>query len=476
MKLFEQIPAHLFFSKYAHKLEKDGVFAYLHALKMKPVYLNAEMESVVEIVRSSADVHKLLASISDAPRRESVVEALNGLIANKVLVKDPTADEKVISHFRSSIPEPYTQIAYFILTENCNFGCSYCFVKRDAEARSGSKVMTPETALKGLDMFCKQIARDKTRFEEEKNIIFYGGEPLLNTRVLQYIASKVDEYKSIGKLPPSTRLSVITNGSLLTERNIEILRKNNVAIGISLDGDECATNSCRIYVKGGPVYQDVIKGIERCKAHNIPFSLSVTLTEQSVKDFGATLEELKKIGCKALGFNILLTDDSFRVDDGYNEAAADCIIKGFEEFRKRGVYEDRMMRKLKSFADSRVYLFDCGAAGAGQIVIAPDGEVGVCHGFLGSREYFPTNVDDIEFDPSTEATFAEWGKRTPLNIPECSDCMALGICGGGCPLNAVKNTGSIWGMDKRFCVHSKTTLEWLVWDLFAKITDSRGAN
>ncbi len=470
MNIEKQIPARLFFSKYSHKIEKDGVFAYIHALRMKPVYLNTEMESAVEVVRSSADIHKFLASITDISRQVSVVAALNALIENKVLVKDPSVDKNVISHFRSSVPKPYTQIAYFILTENCNFGCSYCFVKRDGEARPGSKVMSQETALKGLDLFCRQISMDKTRFEEEKNIIFYGGEPLLNTKVLQFICSKVDEYKSAGKLPQSTHLSIITNGSLLTEKNIEILRKNNVAIGISLDGDECATDSCRAYVKGGSVYKDVIKGIERCKARDVPFSLSVTLTEQSIKDFDATLEELKKIGCKALGFNILLTDENFQVSDGYNEAAADCIIKGFEEFRKVGVYEDRMMRKLKSFAESRVYLFDCGAAGAGQIVIAPDGEVGVCHGFLGSREFFPANVDNIDFDPSTD--FSEWGKRTPLNMPECDDCMALGICGGGCPLNALKNTGSLWGMDQRFCVHSKKTLEWLVWDLFAKVTNS----
>lgn len=477
MTLADQISVrHLFFSRYAHKLERNGVFAYLHTLRMKPVYLNMDMASTVEIFRSSSDVHKLLSSITDTSQHESVVAAINALIENKVLVKNQNVDEKVISHFRSSIPQPYAQIAYFILTENCNFGCTYCFVKRDGEKRVGSKVMSPETAINGLDFFCKQIARDETRFEEEKNIIFYGGEPLLNTKVLQLIIDKVDEYKSTGKLPQSTRLSIITNGSLLTEKNIEILHKSNVAIGISLDGDECATDSCRVYVKGGPVYQDVIKGIERCKAHGVPFSLSVTLTEQSVNNFNATLEELKRIGCKALGFNILLTDENFQVFDGYNEMAADCIIHGFEEFRKVGIYEDRMMRKLKSFAESRVYLFDCGAAGAGQIVIAPDGEIGVCHGFLGSREYFPTNVGNIDFDPSTDATFVEWGKRTPLNMPECDECMALGICGGGCPLNALKNTGSIWGMDKRFCAHSKKTLEWLVWDLFAKVINSDNVN
>lgn len=470
MNAVQQLPPRLFFSKFSHKFEKEGVIAFFHALRMKPAYLDSEMGTIVERVRSLPDTQALLTSLTGSVQQDLVAAALNALIANKVLIKNPSADEKVISHFRSSIPRPYIQIAYFILTENCNFGCSYCFVKRDSEARAGATVMTRETALKGLDIFCEQISKDKSRFEEEKNIIFYGGEPLLNITVLQFIVDKVREYQELGKLPQNTRLSIITNGSLLSEENIEILHKNNVAIGISLDGDECATDSCRMYAKGGPVYQDIMRGIERCKKLSVPFSLSVTLTEQSVNSFDTTLKELKKIGCKALGFNILLTDQNFQVSEEYNERAADCIIKGFEEFRKDCIYEDRMMRKLKSFADSRVYFFDCGAAGAGQIVIAPDGDVGICHGFLGSREYFPTNVSDVKFDPAADPTFAEWGKRTPLNMPECQACAALGICGGGCPLNALKNTGSIWGMDERFCIHSKKTLEWLVWDLFEKVS------
>jgi uncharacterized protein len=465
-------PSQLFFSTFAHRIEKDGVQAYYHALRLKPVYFTAEMASTIEQLRSCSDTKEFFSSITDKTIQDQMVDAINALMANKVLVKNPDADTKVMSHFQSSIPQPYVQIAYFILTENCNFGCSYCFVKRDGQNRQGAKNMTLDTALKGLDFFCRQIAKDKKRFSEEKNIIFYGGEPLLNTKILKFILEKVQQYKSDGRLPEQTRLSIITNGSLLSQQNIDLLTENNVSIGISLDGDECATDTCRSYTNGSPVYKDVIKGIDRCKQNDVPFSLSVTLTEQSVREFDKTLEELQSIGCKALGFNILLTDENFKVADGYNEAAADCIIKGFETFRKAGVYEDRMMRKVKAFAESKVYFFDCGAAGGGQIVIAPDGEVGICHGFLGSREFFPTTVDDESFDPVSDATFADWGRRTPLNMVECQSCMAIGICGGGCPLNALKNQGSIWGMDERFCVHSKKSLNWLVWDLFEKVNSA----
>ena len=67
------------------------------------------------------------------------------------------------------------------------------------------------------------------------------------------------------------------------------------------------------------------------------------------------------------------------------------------------------------------------------------------------------------------SVWIEWNKRTPLNMPECYECPALGICGGGCPMNAEKNYGSIWHVDKRYCQHSIQTLEWLIRDLYGSL-------
>lgn len=111
-----------------------------------------------------------------------------------------------------------------------------------------------------------------------------------------------------------------------------------------------------------------------------------------------------------------------------------------------------------------------GRCEGGQIVIAPDGHVGICHGYLGSRKYFVTNVNNMKFDPQSDPVFMEWSRRSPLNMDICRDCPALGICGGGCPLNADYEKGSIWEIDKRFCVHCKATIEWLIWDLYKQMS------
>ncbi len=100
-------------------------------------------------------------------------------------------------------------------------------------------------------------------------------------------------------------------------------------------------------------------------------------------------------------------------------------------------------------------------------MIAPNGDIGVCHAYLGDRKYFVANVHTAdEFNPYIDPTFIEWSRRSPLTMPACRNCPALGVCGGGCAKNAEMRHGTIWGLDDRFCIHAKHTLEWMLWDLY----------
>jgi uncharacterized protein len=116
----------------------------------------------------------------------------------------------------------------------------------------------------------------------------------------------------------------------------------------------------------------------------------------------------------------------------------------------------------------------CGGCGK-QIVISPTGEIGICHEGLGERRTFIGSLNE-DFDFQTNPHVQKWAYRSPATMPECVDCPALGMCGGGCPYGAMLRYGSIHDIDKRFCVHSKDTLEWLVWDLYDKVMTRVGAS
>lgn len=107
---------------------------------------------------------------------------------------------------------------------------------------------------------------------------------------------------------------------------------------------------------------------------------------------------------------------------------------------------------------------DCGAPG-NQLVLAPNGDLGVCQAFLPSRKFYSFNIN-TDKDIGYDRLVGEWKNRYSLNMDECLDCEALGICGGGCPYNSYVNTGSIWSLDERMCKHNKEFIDWLMWDIY----------
>jgi uncharacterized protein len=463
----------LYFSKYAHHFVQDHVVAIFHSLKLKPLFMELclfnELNNIItsDIKYSDDDLHKI-------DNGDKILEAISLLKDIRVLNETVGRDDEVIKFFRDSLGTPQIKIAYFILSESCNLACSYCFENAPpldpTKVDDSPRIMSELTGFQCLDFFERMISFDPNG-KEEKDIIFYGGEPLLNYSVLIYLLKEIAKRKNNNTAWQGVRLSLVTNGTLLTPEKAMELSQLGLSIGISVDGPKDINDANRFNHKGGSVFDSIINGIESCKKADIEFSLSVTLSEISVRNYNKVMSFIKSIKPSSLGFNLLLTNKTFSAYRGYNEDAADFLIKAFKEFREEGLYEDRMMRKVNAFVNSEVYPFDCGASGGSQVVFSPDGRVGICHGYLQDKKFFPTHVSSKDFLPESDSVFMEWAKRTPLNMEQCQDCPALGICGGGCPMNAEKNHGSIWDLDDRFCVHAKRTFEWLIWDLYQKMNE-----
>lgn len=457
-------------SRFTHTYDVGNAVALYHSLRMKPVYLSRDVFKSLQAWLASSCCNR----IDDAPKE--IATEVQELARWKILTQSDGEDDKVIEFVKSRMPKPAISICYFILSEQCNLACKYCFLgNNDSKKRHNfsSENMTEETADKAIEFFIRQMKESGLDSEDNQAaIIFYGGEPMVNYKVLDYVASKINSLRDKEKCLKNAELSMVTNGLLLTEERILRLQELGVSIAISIDGATEESNAMRIDVAGNPAYSRILDTLNLCQKLGVNFSLSITLSEETIKSAKNVLELIDKYGIKSLGFNIMMSSDTFILPQEYNIQAAKFIIDEFIELRKRGVYEDRMMRKLKAFSKSQVYFSDCGATGGGQIVISPNGQVGICHGCLFDKKYFVSNIYDEDFIAINDETFIEWSKLTPLNHEECYSCPALGICGGGCPINAMylKPENTIHSLDERFCIHSKMTLEFFINDLYRVIT------
>ena len=112
---------------------------------------------------------------------------------------------------------------YLHLTEICNMACKYCYMQK-LKSR-GTRKMSEETAYRAVDY----MAQDKNWNVE--TIIFFGGEPMLEQGMVETLTGYINE-----QYPRRFHLSMITNGTLITQSFIDFAKENNISIVLSYDG------------------------------------------------------------------------------------------------------------------------------------------------------------------------------------------------------------------------------------------------
>ena len=447
-----------------------GYFAVFHSLNLEVVFLEQKFREMIELLFLGTTLDFLTRKFEKLTEIPEIIAELSryGLIVPVENDDMTLLEEKRKVH----VLPPGLETLYLIVADDCNLACGYCFILNNMPEDYRSRRMSFATAKAAIDMYFGNLVRNPPGYEKlRKTIYFYGGEPLLNFRLIKQVVEYLEhQYKDqISEMGEKFRMSIVTNGTLISKEIAQfVAARGNFDIAISLDGQEESHNKKRPFINGKGSFEKAIRGLEILKQEGKKeISLSCTIADHNIDELPSLLDLHRKYGFASINLNPLVDTAKDPVSKKYMWKVSKRMIEYFTLAREEGVYEDRMMRKTKSFVEKKIHAYDCQALGA-QLVCSPDGQLGVCHEGTGIKQFFFATVDK-DFDFHKNTVIAEWKQRTPLNMPQCYDCPALGICGGGCAYGSWLRNGSIWSVDDRFCVHSRTTLEWLVWDLFSRL-------
>lgn len=454
-------------SDFCHFVEGvNGLIALYNALTLGVVIVDKKTAEFLKQARHKVIPSDQVSSLDD--------ELINQLIRHKLLFPlNQRLDLEEYGKIQAALKDKKIGLLYLLMADYCNLGCTYCFIRSGMPENYQFSKMSMETARFGIDLFAKSLNEN---VDIEPQIIFYGGEPLINFSVVEGGLSYIENLKGKEELPQSTSITINTNGTLINKKIVSVLRKvKNLNVALSLDGPKEVHNQCRKYRNGRGTFEDVMRNYRLLTQNEINVGLCCTISKYNVDQ----LEEISKwfvneLRVTSISFNILIETNEIESVRGdistYAANTAKQIINCYRFFREKGVYEDRIMRKVNAFVDGYVYYNDCGGCGE-QIVVTPDGMVGPCHAYCGSRKYFIR--PDKSFNPYAHPIWEEWKFRSPLFMEQCRNCIALSICGGGCPYSADQRNGSIWELDDAFCIHAKATVEFLVKDLIEKMSSKR---
>ncbi|MDC0766069.1 radical SAM/SPASM protein FxsBH, inactivated beta-hydroxylase extension form [Streptomyces sp. HD] len=145
----------------------------------------------------------------------------------------------------------------------CNLACDICYMYEleDQSWKTRPTVISQETVAQVAQRLSDYA---KAHLLDSVAVILHGGEPLLvGPARLRRICEEITH-----TLSPVTTvdLHMHTNGLLLHERHLEILKEFDVKVGVSVDGDQTANDRHRLDRKGRSSYEKVLRGIERLRA------------------------------------------------------------------------------------------------------------------------------------------------------------------------------------------------------------------
>ena len=168
----------------------------------------------------------------------------------------------------------------FIVTEDCNLRCKYCYITHKAKG----KKLALQTAKKFIDYLLND-----NKIHRCQSIIldFIGGEPLLEAELIEDICDyfKIRSYEEENPWYWRYRINISTNGVNYSDNAVQRLIENNkgkISIGITIDGTKEKHDLQRVFPDGTGSYDVVNKNI-KLWLEQFPGSTKVTFASDDLK-------------------------------------------------------------------------------------------------------------------------------------------------------------------------------------------------
>lgn len=371
------------------------------------------------------------------------------------IVTTPEKERQMIKNIIEQITDKQFQSLFLIATTECNLDCDYCFYRSSSsESLKKREKMSVEIAIASIDKFKSLTSSNRITSGYWQQITFYGGEPLLNKKLLKVAipyARQIfqDNY---------TTIVVNTNITLLDGEVIKLFKNNDVEVQISIDGNEEIHNRYRKTVNGSGTYDIVIKNIKRLVQSGVKVLPMITATDANVKNLSETIKSIvDETGVKDFAVNVLISE-SFKVDEQYTELLAEQMILAYQSYGDlANDYAFYELYEMLLGNDKRIARNSCGSTR--KITIFPNGNVHSCQAL---EKVEINNMGNIHDQFISNENWKLWRYRNRFNNEECLNCEVVASCGAGCATGSYNSTGSIYGIDLNNCEYTKKLFKKLV--------------
>lgn len=401
------------------KIEQNEKILFLRPNVPDWIVVSQNGAAILQLCNGKRSVRDIAESFSIFWRKDAesdIIEFLENIINNTTFFS--ANDAKSLPHQHSGL-----RIVQLSMVSECNLKCIYCYA---TDREKISKKLTREDYFKLVD--------DINSISKDAVIIITGGEPLLSPHVLE-----LAEYtRSLGH-----QVHLLTNGTLIDEKNVNKISNIFNLIKISLDG---STPDIHDFHRGTGSFTKTMKAVDLLIKHKAPLQIAMTVTKINIHDIDAMT---KRFGSR-LTFAPLFVAGRAKSNKGLS-------ISGKEYYKALSSVSGvkPLSRLCSSLASSRQKpILKC-AIGDGEISISETGDVYPCQ-LLHFPEFNAGNIKEAPLKSiyETSEVLQSCKNLTVLEVDGCKKCDIRFICGGGCRARAFyeKNRLDVSG---DFCDYEK---------------------
>lgn len=199
---------------------------------------------------------------------------------------------KIIPSKKSNSVTDIPQVLNVFFPGKCNLQCTYCFVHKEKESFND---INEEAIRREIDIFFNYPGKKKV-------LSFNGGEPLLEWDLIKKTHAYAKQQAKKKELILS--VTIVTNGTLLKQKNIDFFKRNNISLRISIDGKKDAHDKLRPFkgVSGKSSFEVIMKNIQAIKHEKFNLSASLVFGPQTAGNLLDNIKFLQQVGFKYIDF------------------------------------------------------------------------------------------------------------------------------------------------------------------------------
>lgn len=259
-----------------------------------------------------------------------------------------------------------------LVTQRCNLRCDYCYIGKRAAT------MPEEVARRAID-----FAFRVTPPSEQIEIGFFGGEPLLEPELIRRITRRIESHPAFDR--ERVPLTVVSNGTVFTDRIASFLADHEIALGISCDGPPDVQDRHRTFANGRGSGQRVERTIRRALEVFPRLMVNAVYGPDSFRDLPRTVEFFSSLGVR----RIYLSPDFSASWSSADAAALDAVFGAVADLYRS--YYLRGDPHFISLIDGKVAVILRGGfrtaercrMGHGEFAFTPSGDIYPCERLVG---------------------------------------------------------------------------------------------